>query len=186
MFTHWPGDLLSSLIVFLLPSDKDRFYRVVAIRSPVDNSFDPDWKIVRQDQVIFKKQVRYHDIQHTRHAGRAAGLNPRLVIQRAVMETFQGPDSIKDIWQGKKKDPPDYIQVVDGQELVNYDTDSITGDVKVIMEALGEDAYVGAIDLSSPDLGIPVVRVFAEYFPATTLGSREIMGMFFECPDKQV
>jgi len=181
MFSHWPRELLSSVQVFSIPVDKEKFYRMIAVRYPIDGKFDPEFRVVNEGGVVTVRNFPAAAEQRTSaYGGSAAGLNPALVIERAVMETFQGPATPKDLYPGKRKAPPDWVESVDALELPNFETESVTGDIQLIMETLGEQAFVGAIDITSPDLKVPVLSVFAEYFPSMSLTSRKLMGMFFD------
>lgn len=183
MFPHWPESLLSSICIFMVPSDKSEFYRMIALRCPVDDRFDPEMIVVNENGLIAVREYpagMAGGVKHSAYCGSAGGLNPELVIQRAIWETFQGVGTRKDIYPAKKKQVPSWIESVDAVDLPNYETETISGDINLILNVLGETAYTAAIDITSPDLQIPVAFVFAEYFPSFNYASRTIAGMMFD------
>lgn len=189
LFPEWPRALLNNVLVFQIPSTIPCFYKMVAVRPPEDGQFDAEWSVVFENGMYMKRKrnlhikkpgVVYPEYDHTVNAGSAAGLNPKACIRRAVQESFQGPGVVKEFRDSTKCIPPDFIEVVDGTSLKNYEMQTISGDIKVILDALGDDVYVGAIDLTSPDLGIPLVRMFSDVFmPPQSLGTKTVLDMFY-------
>lgn len=182
LFPEFPQWVKDSIMLIQLPAARKEFSIFVAIQYPYNREFDNKEKV----RLVPSGNTLRYDVpsakpyDHAPNSGGAAGLNPKLVAFRAMNEIFQFQKPIADWKSGKKRILPDYMQRARKEDLVNYETDSITGDINLILDLLGEDTFVGVIDLTDPELGIPVVKVVSDYSPTGSLVSREAMSIFFD------
>lgn len=176
-----PAWVLDAVAVVRTPSDVPAFHHFTALKFPADGRFDARRRdrFLRVDDRLF---VTPGDTSgHSPNSGGAAGLDPRRTAFRAINEIFQG--DFVDATAGRRRARPPHVPAVPAEELRNHETDTITGDIRLILEQLGEDAFVGAIDLTDPDLGIPVVKVVSDWDPNASLASRQVMRLLFDGVD---
>jgi hypothetical protein len=105
-------------------------------------------------------------------------LDPRTCALRAMYEAFQGENKDKDAAKRKPLSPQ--IPIAQKQDLVNYDTGSITGDCTLILDLLGKDVFVGVIDMTVPLIDIPVVKLISDFDPAHSFVSPQFMNPFYD------
>ncbi len=182
LFPEFPQWVHDSVMLIQFPTERKEFYHFAAIQYPFNCDFDTfrPSKYIHTDNILKLMNSDINPQYHSPNSGGAAGLNPRLAAYRAMNEIFQFQKPVKDFRTGKKRPLPDYIPRAVKENFVNYETDSITGDINLILDILGEDVFVGVIDITDPDVGIPVVKVISDYSPQRSLVSREMMSVFFD------
>ena len=181
MFPEMPKWVKDSILLIQSQGDKKEFYKFTAVQYPFNREFD-DYR-----PFTVKKEANYVSLlpnvrnpkYHSPNSGGAAGLNPKKTAFRAMNEIFQFQNEVEDFSTGRKKPLPDYISTAGRGDLPDYETDSITDDIKKILELLGEDVFVGVVDLTDPEIGIPVVKVISDYEPRRSFASRDELSEFF-------
>lgn len=175
----WAADTVA---IVKMPTEKPPFYKFTAVQYPFNREFDDVRNIIIKkegDRIVFSPRDR-DPKKHSPNSGGAAGINPGKAAFRAMNEIFQFQNPVADFRNGKKKKPPAHIQLADEEEFTNYETDSITGDIRFILDNFDSDVFIGVIDLTDPDLDIPVVKLISDYNPSYSLVSPETMNVFFD------
>lgn len=180
LFPEFPLWVKNNIILVQTPSDIKEFYHFTALKYPINNKFDIHFsdQIVKSGDHLFFKSTIAPKSYHSPNSGGAAGLNPYLAAFRAINEIFQTESF--EIIQNNEKRLPDFIQILDKSEIINYETNSITDDIKLILKLIGHDVFIGIIDLTDPILNIPVIKLISNYNPNKSLVSKETMNLFFE------
>jgi len=175
-----PQWVMDNIILIKMPTDHDEFHIFTAVINPSDQRFDnrvSDFVEKKSGRLFYKSHIRPINY-HSPHSGGAAGLNPAITAFRAMNEIFQG--DVGERYCGKKKKPPDFIQTAGPAELMNYETDFITDDIKLILKSLGDDVFVGLVDMTDPTMGIPVIKLISDYDPQKSIVSKQVLELFFE------
>jgi ribosomal protein S12 methylthiotransferase accessory factor YcaO len=177
---QWVKD---SIVLILCPTEGKRFYKFIALQYPFNREFDNPRSIdIKQmhDGRLQVKPVFRDPKKHSPNSGGAAGLNPKMTAFRAMNEIFQFQNEVEDFKAGKKNSLPDGFPVTSGAALSNYETDSITDDIKFILDMLGDDVFVGIIDITDREIGVPVVKLISDYEPRYSLVSKDMLHVFFD------
>ncbi|MFH2005234.1 MAG: YcaO-like family protein [bacterium] len=180
LYPDLPEWVHRNMLLVLTPNDVPEFYHITAVKYPSNGQFDTRVRdqIIKVEGQLFWSPANRPTNYHSPNSGSAAGLNPALCAFRAMNEVFQGDYRALD--DGKKRPPPEFIQVATSEDLPSYETDSITDDIRIILDRLGEDVFVGVIDLTDPKLGIPVVKLVSDYDPVTALAARRTLAFFYD------
>lgn len=183
MYPSWPSWVFDSFVILQSPTTVPEFYNFLGLHYPITKEYGQDWKYEKNnnDNVWSKQPINYTNWrgkEKTAYVFSVAGLNPSKAISRVIQENFQGP--IREPYSGIKKTPPEWLKIVDGVNLKNYETDSITKDIKFIVSKIPEQFNVWAVDISSPELGVPVVMVVSDYHMPQDISQKRIFDMFFE------
>jgi hypothetical protein len=177
---QWVKD---SIVLILSPTEGKSFYKFIALQYPFNREFDNnnsiDIKPMPDGRLQVNPVLRDPKI-HSPNSGGAAGLNPKMAAFRAMNEIFQFQNEVEDFKAGKKKSLPDGFPVASGASLSNYETDSITDDIKFILDMLGDDVFIGIIDITDPEIGVPVVKLISDYEPRYSLVSQDMLHVFFD------
>jgi len=181
LFPEMPQWIKDSVLLVLSPTWKKEFYKFTAIQYPFNREFDNRqmFKISKSKGRISIKPGNVESKAHSPNSGGAAGLNPRKTALRAINEIFQFQNMVDDFKGGKRKPLSDDIQVAETETFINYETESITDDIKLILRLLGDDVFTGIIDLTDEQLNIPVVKLISDWDPNRSLVSKEVLGEFF-------
>lgn len=180
----WPDWVESSFVVLQIPTMVPQFYSFIGIRYPIKPNYAHDWSFqIGNDDVWSKKPIKYSEWRgnKTAYVFSSAGINPKKAISRCIQENFQGPDRYK--YSGNKNPTPEWIEVIDGNDLVNHETNSISGDIKFIIDNIPEKFNVWAVDFTSPELGVPVVKIVTDYHTPYNLGHKQFADLFFNIED---
>lgn len=94
-------------------------------------------------------------------------------------EVFQFQHDVEYLMGKRKKTHPEYVPTVRIDELKNHETNSITEEIRMILDLLGDEVFVGVVELTDPEIGIPVVELISDYEPRHSLVSKEEMNEFF-------
>jgi hypothetical protein len=182
MFPELPDWVHNTIALIHVPTERDVFSRFTAVQFPFNREFDNvrDINIQREGEKISFVPRPRDPKRHSPNSGGAAGLHPKKTAFRAMNEIFQFQNPVADYKSGRKKEPPDYIHKTDGDEFPNHETDSITDDIRKILGQFDEDIFIGVIDMTDPDIGIPVVKLISDYNPRYSFVSRETMNEFFD------
>lgn len=160
-----------------------RYYKFTALQYPFNREFDAyrplEFRKLSGGRLLPSPAFR-DPKQHSPNSGGAAGLNPKMTAYRAMNEIFQFQNRVEDYKAGKRKPLPGGFPVAESAELINVETDSITDDIKMILNMLGDDVFVGIIDLTDPEIGIPVVKLISNYDPRYSLVSEQMLHVFFD------
>jgi hypothetical protein len=183
LFPDLPGWAENSILLFLTPVDSPGFYHFTAVIYPFDGAIDEGggYKLVPNGaRLDFTPASRGSLKPRSPNSGGAAGLNPKKTAFRAMNEIFQF-NRVPEGFRGVKRRPlPESLMVADPSALPNLETESITEDIRRIFDILGPDAFIGAVDFTDPELGLPVVKLICDYAPNRSLVSREALQAFFE------
>ena len=184
MFPDFPDWIDESVVLFMTPTGGRAFYHIIAVLYPFAGEFDQtrEYKITKRDGRLHLHRSSTVPKPHSPNTGGAAGLNPRMTAFRAMNEIFQFRPEGFTVRGARKKNHPPWMPRMSVSDLPNYETDSITGDIMHILEILGEETFVGAVDFTDPELDIPVVKVVSDYSPRGSLVTREVLGHFFDLP----
>ncbi len=177
----WPDWVKSSFTVFRIPTLVKEFYTFIGLRYPIEQRFSEDYTYKKnQDGVYLKQPIKYTEWRgnKTAYAFTASGINPRKAISRCVQENFQGPDKYK--YPGIKKEIPSHLNVVNGNTLISYETNSVNEDIEFIVSKIPERFNAWAIDLSSPELEVPVVKIVTDYHSPANVADKHISDMFYK------
>jgi hypothetical protein len=180
LFPELPAWVSQSLVVVKSSSNERELHHVTALTLPPDGQFDERVadRIIQTDEHLFWVAGQRRRNAHSPSSGGAAGLDPRKIIFRAMNEIFQG--AVGPIGSAVRRPLPAGLELASADELVSYETSSITDDVRLILDRLGAETFVGVVDLTHPALAIPVVKVVSDWDPHRSLASRETLAMFFE------
>lgn len=180
MFPNFPDWIKSSFTVLQIPSIVPEFYCFIALRHPYESRFGNDWEYVKTEEGVWARQTKVYSgwrKNKMAYAFTAAGINPKKAISRCIQECFQGPERFK--YDGDKKPTPPWLETVNALDLPNYETDNITDDIKFIVSKIPQRFNTWAIDFTSPEMGVPVVKVETDFHHPLNSGSKEIMNLFF-------
>lgn len=182
LFPDLPEWVERSVVLFLSPVGPDRFCHFTAALYPADGAFDePEFRLVREGRdIVFRPSARRSPKRHSPNSGGAAGLNPRKTAFRAMNEIFQFRQGSAGLPDGKRRPLPDYVPVAGPADLLDRESRSITADIRTILELLGDDVFVGVVDFTDPEIGLPVVKLVSDYAPDRSLVSRENLAVFFD------
>jgi len=177
-----PGWVRDNYVAIKAPSDVREFCHVIVVRYPSDGRYDLETAdtIIKAGRRIFQSSRSRPLNHHTPHSGGAAGLNPASCVMRGIGEVLQGDREVPDGDARKVLAPA--VSLTDADDLRNWETDSVTGDIRLILDRLGEEVFVGFIDLTDPRMGVPVVKLVSDWSPSRSLVSPETIGLFFERP----
>lgn len=181
LFPEMPEWVNNSILLIQNPVPMAEFYKFTAIQYPFNNEFDDikAFRLQRDGGRIRLMPERPETKRHSPNSGGAAGINPMKTALRAMNEIFQFQSEIEDFTGRVRKKVRADFPSVGAAELINYETESITDDIKFILKILGEDVFVGIIDLTDPELGIPVVKLISDWEPNRSLVSKDILSEFF-------
>ena len=177
-----PQWLKDTAVVIKIPSDVAEFHYFTALRYRPECPFDErisDHIDERNGRLFFVPHPRQIN-HHSPNSGAAAALNPRMAVLRALNEIFQA--ECKDIRASMRQVVPAGIPLVDEDEMHNFETDSVTEDIRLMLRLLGEDVFAGCIDVTEPRLGIPVIKLVSDYDPIRSFASHEVMSGFYAIP----
>lgn len=177
-----PQWIKDSTVLVMTPTGFQQFYKFTAIQYPFNREFDTyrPLEVQRRGEFIEIVPVRKDPKKHSPNSGGAAGLNPRKTAFRAINEMFQFQNRVEDYTGGKKRILPEWIPTARAKDLENYETDSITGDIRLILDVLGEDVFIGAVDITDPEMQIPVVKLVSDFQPGNSLVDEKQMKVFFD------
>jgi hypothetical protein len=178
--TPYPEWVRDNFLVVKTPSDVPEFHHVTAVQYPRDEQMDiraADRAVKVDDRLFFSRNPRPLN-HHSPASGAAAGLNLESCVQRAIAEVLQGTGG--ELGGRRRKAVPVGIPVAEPEDVVNYETDSVTGDIRLILKLLGEEVFVGIVDVADPDLQIPVIKLISDYEPRYSLVSQRVLNRFFE------
>ncbi len=177
---EFPRWVKESFVAIQTPSDIPELFHATVIRYPADGKFDlvKSDRIIRVADRLFMSSGGRPLNHHSPHSGGAAGLNPTACVFRGIGEILQGDRHAPD--GGARRAQPEHIQVAGAGDLVNRETPCVTGDIRKIMDLLSDEVFLGVIDMTDPEIGIPVVKLISDWNPHRSLVSRETMGLFFE------
>lgn len=183
LFPGFPEWVERSILLVLSPIDAGGFYHFTAVMYPFNGAFDEPigYRLMRDGQrLVFKPSKLRSPKRHSPNSGGAAGLNPRKTAFRAMNEIFQFQKGLSELPDGKRRPMPEYVPIAGLSELPNLESRSITEDIRIILDILGDETFVGVVDFTDPEIGMPVVKLISDYAPSRSLVSRETLGMFFE------
>lgn len=180
LFDDLPEWVDRSIVLIKTPCMVDEFYHITALKYPSNGRFDPSFRdrLQEKDDLLVWHRACRGPKDHSPNSGGAAGLSPRMTAFRAMNEVFQG--DYRELHDGRTKPLPPGFPVAAASDLVDNETDSITSDILKILDLLGEDVFVGVIDVTDPELDIPVVKLVSDWSPAQSLVSRKTMSLFFD------
>lgn len=181
LFPEWPEWVHSSFTVLQVPTLVSEFYSFIGLRYPINPNYTNDWHYIIDKNGVYSKQVlKFSNWRGNKaaYAFTAAGINPKKAISRCIQENFQGPERYK--YYGKKKDIPDWIQIIDATTFENYETTTIEDDIDFIISHIPNKFNVWAVDLTSPELGVPVVKIVTDYHQPIDVGQERISNLFYE------
>jgi len=177
----WPEWIYSSFTVIQIPTVIDKFYTFIALRYPIEDRYSNDYKYEKQeDNVWSKKNIQYTKWRGSKlaYAFTASGINPKKAISRSIQENFQGPDRYK--YEGSKKEIPSWLNIINWETLINYEQDTIKKDIDFIIDNIPEQFNVWAVDLSSPELGVPVIKIITDYHMPSNVGAKAVSDLFYD------
>jgi len=177
--TLYPRWVQEGFAVLSLPTARPELHHVLALRSPDNRRFDPDHprRMVAAGGHLLTSGWRPPRNHHSPNSGSAAGLCPDACAQRAIGEALQADPTLP---EASRRDPPPRIAHASPAVLTSHATDSITGDIRRMLSLLGDEVFVGVIDVTDPLLGVPVVKLISDYDPGRSYASRAVMELFFE------
>lgn len=174
-----PRWVCDSFAAIMLPTDPPQLCHVLALRSPDDGRFDPDrpHRLIEAGGRLFASRWRPPPDHHSPNSGSAAGLDPEACTIRAIGEALQWDATLP---SARRREAPASLPRCTSEELRDHSTDSITGDIRLLLDLLGPETFLGLVDVTDPLLGLPVVKLVSDYAPAQSFASRTNMGLFFE------
>lgn len=175
-----PEWVLRTAAVVKTPTDIPEFHHFTALRYHRGQEFDErtSERFELHNNRIYTVKPLVPLDYHSPNSGSAASLNPKVAVIRAINESFQGKD--KDI--NSQPTLPAYsgMNSVGQDEFLNYETDTINGDILKILNLLPPNVFVGYIDITDPMLEIPVIKLISDYDPRASLASRAVLSRLFE------
>jgi len=177
---EWVG---RDFVLVRAPTPAPELHHLTALRYPADGQFDlqiSDHFVKAGGRLLRVPGARPKN-HHSPNSGGAASLDPRIAAFRAMNEAFQGGPG--QVGVGKRRAPPDFVAVAPPTRLHSAATDCVAADVRRMLQLLGEEVFVGVVDLTHPRLQIPVVRLVSDYDPGVSLTSRHTLRMFFDLDD---
>ncbi len=183
LFPGFPEWVERSVLLVLSPVDAGSFCHFTAVLQPFDGAFDEPggYRLVPDGgKLVFRPSRIQSPKRHSPNSGGAAGLNPRKTAFRAMNEIFQFRKPLDMPPGGRRRALPEGVQVAGPDDLPNRESDSITEDIRIILDLLGDDVFVGVVDFTDPEIGLPVVKLISDYAPSRSIVSRETLRMFFE------
>ena len=182
LFPDYPEWVTQPILLVLSPVDTGSFYHFTAVMYPFDGTFDePAYRLVRDGQrIVFRPSAIRAPKHRSPNSGGAAGLNPKKAAFRAIGEIFQFQKGLNGSVDGKRRPLPDFVPIAQPSELLNRESASITQDIRTILDILGDDVFIGVVDFTDPELGLPVVKLVSDCAPNRSLVSRKNLAMFFE------
>jgi len=178
---NFPEWIDSSFTILQIPNIIPEFYSFISIRYPINEGYSNDWEMKSGEDGVWSKQTKiYSDWRGNKDAYvfSASGINPNKAISRCIQESFQGPERYR--YNGIKKDPPNWIEQINISQLTSYETKSIVGDIKFIIDKIPENFNIWAVDLTSPELGVPVIKIVTDYHFPTSMGQKDIINLFYD------
>lgn len=179
LWPELPSWVAEDLVLVKHPTPVAPFHHFTALRHPAEGVFDVSVRarfLKHGERLFFHPGGRKLN-QHSPGSGSAAGLDPRTTAFRAMNEIFQG--GVTAVGVGTRRRPPRGIATLPARELGDYSTSSITGDIQVLLDHLPPDTFVGVVDVTAPELGIPVVKLVSDFDPNTSLYSEETLERIF-------
>lgn len=149
---QWVKD---SFVVLYIPHTIENIYHMQAIRFPKERDvrikeyrkYDDIWRLISDSNYI-----------NTRNSSMSASLNPQRAIYRAIMEVFQRGNKERYSAEKRQIDWP----TISINDLPNRETDSIEGDIDLLLNSVPEENKFFSVNLTSSDFNIPVVRVLSD------------------------
>jgi hypothetical protein len=180
LFPELPAWVSQSLVVVKSSSNERELHHVTALTLPPDGQFDErvSDRIIETDEHLFWAAGQRRRNAHSPSSGGAAGLDPKKIAFRAMNEIFQG--AVGPIGRAVRRPLPEGLELASARELESYETSSITDDIRLLLDRLGPETFVGVVDLRHPELDIPVVKLVSDWDPHRSLASRETLSLFFE------
>lgn len=176
----FPGWVRRSYVAVRTPSDIEELFHATVIRFPSDGALDvgAGERFIKAGGWLMPGGGGRPPNHHTPHSGGAAGLNPASCVFRGIGEVLQGDRHARD--GGVRRSLDGEIGICAPGELENRETDTITGDISKLLGLLGGGVFVGAIDLTDPEIGIPVIKLVSDWDPHRSLVSRDYLEKLFE------
>ncbi len=177
-----PDWINETILLIQVPTEYPELYKFIAVQYPFNGEFEDEKKLTVQkteNRIRFFAKDRDPN-KHSPNSGGAAGINPQKTAFRAMNEIFQFQNPVEDYKTGRKKEQCDFIQRARKEDFINFETGSITGDIRKILDLLPEDVFIGVVDFTDPELDVPVVKILSNYDPVYSLVSKRNMNVFFD------